>query len=92
MTSRTTDTFRKLLSGLPADVKEQANSAYRKWKVNPKHPGLQFKRIHGSEPIYSVRINLNWRALCTFEGETAVWFWIGSHTEFDRLARAFNKS
>lgn len=92
MTSRTTEGFRKLFEGLPSEVKEQAKTAYRKWKANPLHPRLQYKRIHATDPIYSVRIGLHWRALADIQGESVVWFWIGSHSEYDRLARAFNKS
>jgi hypothetical protein len=52
---------------------------------DPKHPSLQFKKVHPSRPIYSVRISLNYRALGTKDGDTVVWFWIGSHAEYDRL-------
>ena len=37
------------------------------------------------KPIYSVRIALGWRAVGILEGEEMIWFWIGSHAEYDRL-------
>ncbi len=36
-------------------------------------------------PIYSVRIGLDYRALGVREGDDIVWFWIGSHADYDRL-------
>lgn len=50
--------------------------------------GLQFKRVHPSEPIYSVRIGRSWRALgLQRDSDQMLWFWIGSHAEYDSLLR-----
>jgi hypothetical protein len=54
---------------------------------DPAHPSLRFKLVHPTRPIYSVRIGLDYRALGLREGDTMVWFWIGSHAEYDRLVR-----
>jgi hypothetical protein len=32
-------------------------------------------------------VSRGYRALCFLEGETTVWFWIGSHAEYDRILR-----
>jgi hypothetical protein len=69
---------------LPIPVQRAAREAYRLWRTNPRHPSLQFKQIH-ARPIYSVRIGLHWRAVGTREGETMIWYWIGSHAEYDRI-------
>ena len=55
------------------------------WKQNPYHPSLQFKPIHPSKPIYSVRIGIGWRAVEVKDNDTIVWFWIGSHEEYNNL-------
>jgi hypothetical protein len=55
------------------------------WKQNPYHPSLQFKPIHPSKPIYSVRIGIGWRAVGVKDNDTMVWFWIGSHEEYNNL-------
>jgi hypothetical protein len=52
---------------------------------DPRHPSLQFKQIHPTKPIYSARVALGYRALGVLEGEDVVWFWVGSHAEYDRL-------
>ncbi len=85
MKSVTTQRFRKAYAELPVHIKEAAKRAYRIWQKNPYHESLNFKKVHSSEPIYSVRIGLAWRALGVKENETIIWFWIGSHAEYDKL-------
>jgi len=87
MTSETTEEFRKLARSLPESVRALARQTYRRWQANPGHPSLQFKRIHSREPIYSVRVGIHWRAVCVVASDAAVWFWIGSHADYDKLIR-----
>lgn len=49
------------------------------------HPGLQFKKLEGEDNIYSARIGLGYRALAVRKADHVVWYWIGSHSEYDRL-------
>lgn len=87
MISKRTPEFRKQLCALPRDVRLQAYKAYRQFKQDPYHPGLQFKRIRGD--IYSVRIGLHFRALGERSASDEItWFWIGSHAEYDKLLRS----
>ena len=85
MRSRTTRRFRKAFSHLPEPIKDRTREAYRRFSENPDHPGLRFKRVHSTEPIYSVRITRDYRALGIREGDTVIWFWIGSHADYDDL-------
>ena len=85
MKSRTTAQFRKAFAGLPKQVQEQTREAYRKFKQNPRHPSLRFKKIHSVLPIYSARITKNYRAVGQLDGDTIIWFWLGTHAEYDRL-------
>jgi len=87
MKSRTTRLFRQRYRRLPVEVRRQARRAYRLWRRDPAHPSLQFKRVAEREPIYSVRIGLRWRALAMVEDDTATWWWIGSHAEYDALLK-----
>ena len=91
MNSRTTRRFRALLAVLPADIRSQAERAYRLWRANPQHPSLRFKRIHAEQPIYAVRIGLRWRALGVLEGDDLVWFWLGSHSDYDAVVERLSK-
>jgi hypothetical protein len=61
--SRLTRRFRRAFAELPDDMKERAGEAYRLFRDNADHPILRFKRIHPSDPIYSVRIGLGFRLL-----------------------------
>jgi hypothetical protein len=60
MISKTTKRFRQMLVKLPSDVRRQARDAYKLFKQNSNHKSLRFKKVHLSEPIYAVRINLDY--------------------------------
>ena len=89
MKSHITGKFRKSFGKLPTDVQKQTREAYRLFLKNPRHPSLRFKAIHPTRPIYSVRINIDYRAVGIQEGNTIIWFWIGSHSKYERLIRTF---
>lgn len=85
MKSRTTNEFRKLFANLPKQDQEQTRAAYRKFKEDPNYPSLRFKKVHPELPIYSARISKSYRAVGQLDGDTVIWFWVGSHTEYDSL-------
>ncbi len=85
MNSKTTKRFRQMLAKLPSDVRRQAQEAYKLFRQNLNHPSLRFKRVHNTEPIYSARININYRAIGVVDGGEIVWFWIGQHAEYDKI-------
>lgn len=85
MISRTTEKFRALFILLPNTIKAQAKEAYQQFKSDPYHPSLQFKRVHSSKPVYSVRINLDYRAVGIIQDNEIIWFWIGSHNVYEKL-------
>lgn len=83
--SVTTNRFRKALAKLPKNVQERARQSYQLWKLNNNHPSLHFKQIYKQQPIYSVRIGLSYRAIGIIEKDTIIWFWIGSHEDYNNL-------
>ena len=83
-----TRSFDEAFRELTPRVQRQAVAAYRRWREDPSHPGPRFKRVGTSDPLYSVRINDDYRAVCLVRDGTAVWFWIGPHDEYDRLLDA----
>ena len=87
MKSRTTPKFWRMFDALPKDIQDHARRAYRQFNVNPSYPALAFKRVSDAEPIYSVRIGINYRAAGLLEGDTVTWFWIGPHDAYERLLR-----
>jgi len=48
--------------------------------------------IHQSLPIYSVRIGLHWRAIGVRDPDKVMWFWIGSHKEYDQKIKNLRRS
>ena len=85
MRSRRTESFHEAFAALPESVQEQARAAYRRFQTDPSHPSLRFKKVHSTEPIYSVRVSLNYRAVGVVEGGTIIWYWIGSHADYAKL-------
>ena len=91
MNSHITARFREAFAELAADVRKQARQAYRLFIENPHHPSLRFKSIHPTRPIYSVRIGLDYRAVGIRDQDDIIWYWIGSHAEYDKLIRQLRK-
>jgi len=73
------------VSGFAFSDPTSSASSYERFQRDPHHPSLQFKQVHSSRPIYSVRVGLGYRALGSRSEETMIWFWIGSHADYDRL-------
>jgi hypothetical protein len=67
---------------LPANIRELADKNYALLKENPRHPSLHFKRVGR---VWSVRIGLRYRALATEVEDGLLWFWIGSHADYDAM-------
>jgi hypothetical protein len=80
-----TPDFWKAYRALPATVQNLADSNYQLLKENPRHPSLHFKRVGR---FWSVRVSLRIRALGVEAPDGIVWFWIGSHAEYDKLIGA----
>ena len=85
MKSRINADFLKAYRRLPKEVRQQARKAYRLFKDNPQHPSLNFKTIHPTQPIYSARISRNYRTVGVRSGDVIIWFWIGSHDDYDTV-------
>jgi hypothetical protein len=69
---------------LPEQVRALADKNYALLKENPQHPSLQFKKIGR---FWSVRVGLRYRALAVETEGDLVWFWIGSHADYDAFIR-----
>ena len=88
MISELTHAFLACYRLLPERIRQQARRNYVLWKSNSAHPSLDFKLVGKRSPVYSVRIGIGWRALGVRDRDRIIWFWIGSHAEYDRLLRA----
>ncbi len=74
--------FWDCMDKLPETVQKQASNAFNLLKINPRHPSLSLKKI---DKFRSVRIGLHYRALAVEVDDALLWFWIGSHSDYDQL-------
>lgn len=88
MNSELTVEFIALFRSLPSRIQKTAKKNYRLWKQNPQHPSLEFKKLKTHSAVYSVRAGIGWRAVGVMkDSHSMVWFWIGSHAEYDKLLK-----
>jgi hypothetical protein len=69
---------------LPATVRKTADKNFRLLKTDPRHPSLHLKKVGR---FWSVRVGGGYRALGVASDDVLVWFWIGSHGDYNRLIR-----
>lgn len=67
---------------LPKRIQRLADASFELLKADPSHPSLHFKKV-GKYRV--ARVGLHYRALAVEVPEGLLWFWIGSHSEYDRL-------
>ncbi len=91
MISKTIDRYWRCYSALPFEIRKQAKETYKLFNNNPYHPSLHFKRVHSQRPIFSVRITKEYRALGILQDEEIIWFWIGSHSGYEKLLKEMRK-
>ena len=89
MRSELTEEFLDCFGQLPTRIQRLARKNYKLWKADPYHPSLEFKRVSTKYPTYSVRIGIGWRAMGIRLDEKIVWFWIGSHANYDKMLQQF---
>ena len=69
---------------LPKNIQQLANKNFDLLKTNINHPSLHVKKV---KEYWSVRVGVKHRALAVESKEGLVWFWIGTHAEYDRLIK-----
>jgi len=74
--------FWRCYEALPDRVRTLAVKCFELLKADPAHPSLRFKRVGR---FRSVRVGLHYRALGVDVSDGVLWFWIGSHAEYDDL-------
>jgi hypothetical protein len=69
----------------PAHVQCFAREKFQLWLRDPFHPSMQFKPLVGN--VSSVRIGDHYRALARRDRDRVVWFWIGTHEDYNNFVR-----
>ena len=79
--------FWRHYQSLPEEVQKLADKNFQLLKTNSSHSSLHFKKIDHSNPLWSVRVGRQYRALGREKPEGIVWFWIGLHDEYEQLLK-----
>jgi hypothetical protein len=82
MQSRVVASFWEGYDRLPAAIQARARKQYQLWLADPSHPSVRFKKVG---EYWSARVTAAYRAVGIMDGETIIWFFIGTHAEYDRL-------
>ena len=85
MISQTNADFWACFNSLPPEIQQLARQKYRVWQEDAFNVALQFKPLFTN--VWSVRINQNYRAVGRKHGNLIVWFWIGTHADYDHLLK-----
>lgn len=84
MSHRASSRFWRHFEALEHEQQELARANYAMLRVNPQHPSLHFKRVGR---YWSARVGASHRALGMDVADGILWFWIGSHEEYERLLK-----
>ena len=77
-----TPRFWRCCRKLPLEVRQLADRCFALLKNDSSHRSLQFKRIG---ELWSARVGLHYRSLGVQAERDVVWFWIGSHDDYDTM-------
>lgn len=78
----TTPEFWQYFRNLPKEIQKLAEKDFELLKENPRHPSLRLKKVG---QFWTVRIGIHYRAIAKERKEGFNWFWIGHHSEYDKL-------
>jgi len=67
---------------LPEPIRRLADKDFELLKENPRHPSLRLKKAC---KFWTARIGIHYRAVAKERAEGLNWFWIGHHSEYDKL-------
>ena len=69
---------------LPQEVQELADRSFALLKEDANHPSLHTKKVG---KYWSARVGRRYRALAIEVDDGLLWFWIGTHAEYDNLLK-----
>ncbi len=81
--------FKEQLGRLPEHIQELARAVFALFLQNPSHPSLRHHALKDTDKgrhragSFSVSITMKYRAIYVRDGDTNVWYWIGSHADYD---------
>lgn len=82
MQSKAVASFWEAYRRLPVKIRKAARKQYALWIEDPHHPSVRFKKVGD---FWSARVTGSYRAIGVVDGDTVIWFFIGTHAEYDRI-------
>jgi len=90
-TNRRTPEFKAAFDKLPPHIRELSKKAFKLFCRDPSHPSLRHhplsdnRRSSHTSGSYSVSITMQYRAIYVDVDGVNVWYWTGTHAEYDRF-------
>ncbi len=67
---------------LPSAIQTLADKNFEMLKSNPQYPSLHLKKVGR---YWSARVDRRYRTLAVEAEAGLIWFWIGLHSEYDKI-------
>jgi hypothetical protein len=80
----TSPSFWELYDRLPPEIQKLSDKQFKLLKTHLSHPSLHLKKTGA---YWSVRIGIRYRAIGIEIENGLLWFWIGSHSKYDRMIK-----
>ena len=74
---------------LPERIRKLSELAFKTFLENPSHPSLRHHPLEDNDrgrhraKSHPVSINMQYRAIYTRDGGEYVWYWVGTHNDYD---------
>jgi hypothetical protein len=84
-----TKSYRDCLPNIPEAIRNLAEQAFKVFLRDPYAPSLHNHELEDSKKgrhrngSRSVYINLRYRAIYVVDGDVNVWYWVGSHEDYN---------
>lgn len=89
--NRRTAEYRRLLAKLPQWVHRLADETFELFLADPSHPSLRLHALvdtargqHRSGS-FAVYLGKKYRVIYHIDGDTNVWYWIGTHNDYENF-------
>lgn len=86
-----TGRFHDMLRALPKEIRKAADEAFALFVQKPNHPILgnhaltDTKKGRHRKGSKAVSITRRYRAIYVVDGPTNIWYWIGSHEDYNNF-------
>ena len=93
---RTAD-YKDRLAKIPANIQHLAELAFQKFLEDPAHPALENHPLDDTHKgrhrkgSRSVAVTRRYRAIYVVDDDTNVWYWIGSHEDYNNFTGSTKK-